>query len=137
MAFNDFTGEWEPDTGGGAAAPATETSSGSYLNDVWNTIKSGGGSLLTTGLNVYRDVTVSKENAQARSQPAARTTAAPAPAPGINFNPFPGLFSAYPQADGKGGNAPVIAGGAFGLSPAWLLAAAGLFIVLLILRARG
>ncbi len=62
-------------------------------NDVFSVLGASVGKVIDTA----REVKLAKINAA-----AAKTQAAPSGNPGWNtFNPFPGMFGAYPQAEGK------------------------------------
>lgn len=61
-------------------------------NDVWSTIN--------RGLDTVSDF-VNKTGKQPQTQATPTGTSS-----SLTFNPFPGLFSAYPQADGKVTYAP-------------------------------
>ncbi len=110
-----------PDTGDVTVTSGSAPVSGGVWNDVWSTIKGGGGAVINQGLNIYRDIQV------------ARTRATPSGSPGPGpINLFPGTQSAFPQNDTKnlvGGNAGAL--GSFAISlPLLALAAVVLFLLI-------
>lgn len=89
-------------------------------NRVWDTISQS-----IDALSNY------KVKALERNGPTV-TTAAPSGAPTwTGYNPFPGLWSAFPQADAKPGSPPVVS--ALGVSPV-ILALIAVVIGFLFLR---
>lgn len=92
-------------------------------NNVWDTLVGLGSSVLNTA----RDIKLAKIKASTTAAPSGELDSR-------SFNPFPGIFSAYPQADGKPGAAPVVAGGFF--SPTILLMIAAALVVVLVIGRR-
>lgn len=59
-------------------------------NPVWDTLGEFGSNII----NAVRDVQVARASVKTTSAPSGNTS-------GNTFNPFPGLFGPYPQAEGK------------------------------------
>lgn len=90
-------------------------------NRVWDTLQQAVGAV--------RDYKVA---ALQRTGPTV-TTAAPSGAVGWqSYNPFPNLFSAFPQADAKAGAQPQVLGA--GINPLWLILGAVVLVLLVFAR---
>lgn len=98
-------------------------------NPVWSTLGDFGARIL----DYSQAIRVAKASRPVTINAAPTTAAAPSGAPAMaTFNPFPGLFGSYPQAEGK-----PQPGGAFNIASAMpILLLGGLAILVIALFAR-
>lgn len=113
---NDETG----DTFQSGDSSGVTTAAAAAGNDVWSVLKANAGGII----GAVRDVALKRGATTATPSGAAKTT---------SFNPFPGLFSSFPQADAK--QTPASAGMGFpSINPAWLLIGVLVVLALLVFR---